>query len=253
MEAIGFGVMHVDEQDRVHLTSSKSRTTRRRCRASRTWRSPAWASTCSRREFLFDQLRARCRRPELQPRFRQGHHPATSSRTARRWRTASPAPASGSNAEAEAYWRDVGTVDAYWEANIDLTAPLPALDLYDRDWPIWTDADDHAAGEIRARRGRPARHGAIELADRPAAASSRAPTCSARCCSPACASIPTARIENAVILPDAKIGARRALGERRDRPRRAHPRRPRGRRGPGARRRGVSAAPTRASASSPSR
>ncbi len=40
--------------------------------------------------------------------------------------------------ESEAYWRDVGTVDAYWEANIDLTDVLPALDLYDQDWPIWT-------------------------------------------------------------------------------------------------------------------
>ncbi|HKY91904.1 MAG TPA: glucose-1-phosphate adenylyltransferase [Nevskiaceae bacterium] len=36
------------------------------------------------------------------------------------------------------YWRDVGTVDAYWEANIELTAPSPALNLYDREWPIWT-------------------------------------------------------------------------------------------------------------------
>ncbi|MBI4183723.1 MAG: glucose-1-phosphate adenylyltransferase [Proteobacteria bacterium] len=36
------------------------------------------------------------------------------------------------------YWRDVGTVDAYWEANIDLTRVTPELDLYDRDWPIWT-------------------------------------------------------------------------------------------------------------------
>ena len=43
-----------------------------------------------------------------------------------------------SNAEAEAYWRDVGTVDAYWEANIDLTHAVPALDLYDTSWPIWT-------------------------------------------------------------------------------------------------------------------
>ncbi|WP_153109163.1 glucose-1-phosphate adenylyltransferase [Propionivibrio limicola] len=38
----------------------------------------------------------------------------------------------------EHYWRDVGTVDAYWEANIDLTATDPALNLYDRSWPIWT-------------------------------------------------------------------------------------------------------------------
>ena len=40
--------------------------------------------------------------------------------------------------EAEAYWRDVGTLDAYWQANIDLTDVIPALDLYDSEWPIWT-------------------------------------------------------------------------------------------------------------------
>ena len=40
--------------------------------------------------------------------------------------------------EAEAYWRDVGTLDAYWQANIDLTAVVPQLDLYDSEWPIWT-------------------------------------------------------------------------------------------------------------------
>ena len=38
----------------------------------------------------------------------------------------------------EPYWRDVGTVDAYWSANIDLTTTIPALDMYDADWPIWT-------------------------------------------------------------------------------------------------------------------
>jgi glucose-1-phosphate adenylyltransferase len=38
----------------------------------------------------------------------------------------------------EAYWRDVGTIDAYWDANIDLTATDPLLNLYDTDWPIWT-------------------------------------------------------------------------------------------------------------------
>ncbi|MCR6628798.1 MAG: glucose-1-phosphate adenylyltransferase [Magnetospirillum sp.] len=36
------------------------------------------------------------------------------------------------------YWRDVGTLDAYWEANIDLTTVTPALNLYDTNWPIWT-------------------------------------------------------------------------------------------------------------------
>jgi glucose-1-phosphate adenylyltransferase len=46
-----------------------------------------------------------------------------------------------SSAEAVPYWRDVGTVDAYWEANIDLTDIVPELDLFDQDWPIWTYAE----------------------------------------------------------------------------------------------------------------
>ncbi len=46
-----------------------------------------------------------------------------------------------SNSEKTAYWRDVGTVDAYWEANIDLTDIVPELDLYDRTWPLWTYAE----------------------------------------------------------------------------------------------------------------
>ncbi|PQO23436.1 glucose-1-phosphate adenylyltransferase [Rhodobacteraceae bacterium WD3A24] len=40
--------------------------------------------------------------------------------------------------DAPAYWRDVGTIDAFWKANIDLTDFDPDLDLWDRDWPIWT-------------------------------------------------------------------------------------------------------------------
>lgn len=41
--------------------------------------------------------------------------------------------------EIEEYWRDVGTLDAYFEANLDLTDTVPRLNMYDRDWPIWTD------------------------------------------------------------------------------------------------------------------
>ena len=39
------------------------------------------------------------------------------------------------------YWRDVGTIDAYWEANMELTRVVPELNLYDRDWPIWTSME----------------------------------------------------------------------------------------------------------------
>jgi glucose-1-phosphate adenylyltransferase len=40
--------------------------------------------------------------------------------------------------DGEPYWRDVGTVDAFWEANLELTRVTPALNLYDENWPIWT-------------------------------------------------------------------------------------------------------------------
>ncbi len=38
----------------------------------------------------------------------------------------------------EPYWRDVGTIDAYWEANMELTKVVPDLNMYDKEWPIWT-------------------------------------------------------------------------------------------------------------------
>ena len=40
--------------------------------------------------------------------------------------------------DAEPYWRDVGTIDAYWAANLDLIRPTPSLDIYDPNWPVWT-------------------------------------------------------------------------------------------------------------------
>ena len=43
-----------------------------------------------------------------------------------------------SGTRSKPYWRDVGTVDAFWAANLDLASNLPELNLYDRDWPIWT-------------------------------------------------------------------------------------------------------------------
>ena len=43
-----------------------------------------------------------------------------------------------SGLETAPYWRDVGTIDAFWQANIDLTDFVPKLDIYDNAWPIWT-------------------------------------------------------------------------------------------------------------------
>jgi glucose-1-phosphate adenylyltransferase len=47
-------------------------------------------------------------------------------------------PFRGTRKDEAGYWRDVGTVDAYWQANMELVGVTPDLNLYDRDWPIWT-------------------------------------------------------------------------------------------------------------------
>jgi glucose-1-phosphate adenylyltransferase len=39
---------------------------------------------------------------------------------------------------AQSYWRDVGTIDAYYDANLELVHVRPELNIYDQDWPIWT-------------------------------------------------------------------------------------------------------------------
>ena len=42
------------------------------------------------------------------------------------------------DANVKPYWRDVGTLDSYWKANMELVRPTPPLNLYDKQWPIWT-------------------------------------------------------------------------------------------------------------------
>ena len=90
----------------------------------------------------------RRRHPWLEPRFRQGHHSLAGQARQGGGASLRRSCVRSSN-ENEAYWRDVGTVDAYWEANIDLTDVVPQLDLYDRSWPLWTYAEILAAGQVR--------------------------------------------------------------------------------------------------------
>jgi len=44
----------------------------------------------------------------------------------------------GQDDREKGYWRDVGTIDAYYEANMDLLAPVPVFNLYNNDWPVFT-------------------------------------------------------------------------------------------------------------------
>ena len=138
-EAKGFGIMGVDDRDRIvsfvekpeHPPEMPDR--------------PGWAMASMgiyvfRREFLNEQLRRDAADPHSSRDFGRDLIPflvRNAKAVAHRFATSCVR----SREEAEAYWRDVGTLDAYWEANIDLTDVVPALDLYDRDWPIWSYAE----------------------------------------------------------------------------------------------------------------
>ena len=138
-EASGFGVMAVDANDRIISFLEKPKDPPG-CRTSPKWRWRAWASTCS---------------PPASWSTSSGATPPKWARAAISARTSSPTWSTNgkavahrftnscvrSSGETEAYWRDVGTLDAYWAANIDLTHARPQLDLYDEDWPIWTNAE----------------------------------------------------------------------------------------------------------------
>jgi glucose-1-phosphate adenylyltransferase len=66
---------------------------------------------------------------------------------------------------ADHYWRDVGTIDAFYEANMDLLQPVPAMDLYQGDWPIRTYEGQHPpARSVPGRSGREAEIGNCMLA-----------------------------------------------------------------------------------------
>ena len=139
MEATGFGVMHVDAHDTIVNFVEKPADPP----AIPDRPDLALASMgiyVFNTKFLFDLLKADAANPSSEHDFGKDlipHVVKHGKAVAHRF----SASCVRSVQEAEAYWRDVGTVDAYWESNIDLTAVTPALDLYDTDWPIWTYAE----------------------------------------------------------------------------------------------------------------
>ncbi len=139
MEATGFGVMGVDEDDRI-VSFLEKPADPPGIPGSPDQALASMGIYVFDTRFLMDQLRRDAADAESGHDFGRDvipylvkHGKAVAHRFA--------ASCVRSSAEAEAYWRDVGTVDAYWEANIDLTDFVPGLDLYDRDWPIWTYAE----------------------------------------------------------------------------------------------------------------
>jgi len=136
MEATGFGVMHVDAKDRVVTFLEKPKDPP----GMPDKPDMALASMgiyVFGMDFLADQLRRDAADKKSSRDFGKDIIPyivKNGKAVAHRFTRSCVRSAQ----EGESYWRDVGTVDAYWEANIDLTDVLPALDLYDREWPIWT-------------------------------------------------------------------------------------------------------------------
>lgn len=136
MEAVGFGVMHVDAQDRIIDFVEKPKDPP----AIPGQPDRALASLgiyVFRTALLFEELRRDADTKDSSRDFgkdlipwlvKHGH--AQAHRFS--------ASCVRSPEEPRAYWRDVGTIDAYWEANIDLTDVVPELDLYDGTWPLWT-------------------------------------------------------------------------------------------------------------------
>ncbi|MCE7028515.1 glucose-1-phosphate adenylyltransferase [Jiella avicenniae] len=141
MEAVGFGVMHVDEDYEITEFVEKPKDPP----AIPGRPDVALASMgiyVFETNFLMDQLRRDASDPNSQRDFGKDiiphivrHGKAVAHRFNRSVVRSAMEP------DHEAYWRDVGTVDAYWQANIDLTDIVPPLDIYDRDWPIWTYAE----------------------------------------------------------------------------------------------------------------
>ena len=138
-EATGFGIMHVDAADRIAAFVEKPE------HPPEMPDRPGWALASMgiyvfRREFLNEQLKRDAADPHSSRDFGRDiipwlvqHGKAVAHRFA--------SSCVRSRDEAEVYWRDVGTLDAYWKANTDLTDVVPALDLYDREWPTWTYAE----------------------------------------------------------------------------------------------------------------
>jgi glucose-1-phosphate adenylyltransferase len=138
-DASGFGVMHIDRSDCiVSFLEKPAKPPGMPDKPDRALAS--MGIYVFEREFLFEQLRRDAEDPSSKHDFGGDIIPylvKNGKAVAHRFTTSC---VRGDN-EPEAYWRDVGTIDAYWEANVDLTDFVPALDLYDRDWPIWTYAE----------------------------------------------------------------------------------------------------------------
>lgn len=138
MEATGFGVMQVEDKDTITAFVEKPKDPPG-IPGNEGMALASMGIYVFNTDFLFEQLRRDADDPNSKRDFGGDIIPYIvkhGKAVAHRFTNSCIRAAE----EIEEYWRDVGTLDAYFEANLDLTDTVPKLNLYDRDWPIWTDA-----------------------------------------------------------------------------------------------------------------
>ena len=136
-EATGFGVMHVDANDTITAFVEKPRDPPG-IPGDPDHALASMGIYVFETKFLFEELRRDAADPDSKRDFGGDiipHIVRHGKAVAHRFTNSCIRAAE----EIEEYWRDVGTLDAYFEANLDLTDTVPKLNMYDRDWPIWTD------------------------------------------------------------------------------------------------------------------
>jgi glucose-1-phosphate adenylyltransferase len=136
MDATGFGVMHVDDHDQV-VSFLEKPTDPPAIPGKPDKALASMGIYVFNAKFLYDQLKRDAADPTSSRDFGKDLIPYLVPRAkvmAHRFQDS----CIHSQPDAEPYWRDVGTIDAYWEANLDLTKVTPDLNLYDKQWPIFT-------------------------------------------------------------------------------------------------------------------
>ena len=136
-EATGFGVMHVDANDTITAFVEKPRDPPG-IPGDPDHALASMGIYVFETKFLFEELRRDAADPDSKRDFGGDiipHIVKHGKAVAHRFTNSCIRAAE----EIEEYWRDVGTLDAYFDANLDLTDTVPKLNMYDRDWPIWTD------------------------------------------------------------------------------------------------------------------
>ena len=134
-DAKSFGVLAVDDEDRI-IEFSEKPANPKHMPGDTTQAFASMGIYVFNAQFLYEQLARDAADPNSKKDFGGDIIPYLISRArvyAHRFSESCVGAKNGFY-----YWRDVGTVDAYWEANMELTRVTPELNMYDKQWPIWT-------------------------------------------------------------------------------------------------------------------